>query len=77
MTASIDDHRALPETATHKVATKTGDDTQESPTKKRKIGLTLAQKQAMIDNLQMESRLSARSEPPVQLLTPKRSHEAR
>ncbi|KAH8905595.1 hypothetical protein BR93DRAFT_929863 [Coniochaeta sp. PMI_546] len=61
MTASIDDHRALPETATHKVATKTGDDTQESPTKKRKIGLTLAQKQAMIDNLQMEITKRART----------------
>lgn len=56
MTASQHDYLALAEEGTQKVATKTGDETHESPTKKRKIGLTLAQKQAMIDDLQMESR---------------------
>lgn len=29
---------------------------QRSPIKRRRIGLTLAQKQALIDNLQLESR---------------------
>ena len=39
-----------------KVATKTEQDaSQESPRKRRKVGITIAQKQALIDNLQLES----------------------
>jgi hypothetical protein len=56
LTASTGDDVAPPETATQKVATKTGDETEESPAKKRKVGLTLDNKQRLIDNLQAESR---------------------
>lgn len=38
------------------VPTKTGSSTEESPRKRRKIGITLTQKQALIDNLQLESK---------------------
>ncbi|KAB5536576.1 Borealin N terminal-domain-containing protein [Coniochaeta sp. 2T2.1] len=57
---TTDDH--APETATQRVATKGGDEIQESPTKKRKVGvgLTLAKKQALIDNLQLEVTERAR-----------------
>lgn len=42
---------------TQKVATKTDDDASgESPRKRRKVNITLAQKQALIDNLQLESK---------------------
>ena len=54
-TATTTDDYA-PETATQKIATKGEDEIHESPTKKRKVGagLTLAKKQALIDNLQLE-----------------------
>lgn len=44
-----------------KVPTKSGSPTasEESPYKKRKTGITLAQKQALIDNLQLESMSAA------------------
>lgn len=39
-----------------KVPTKEGNpQAQESPLRRRKAGITLAQKQALIDNLQLES----------------------
>lgn len=43
------------------VPTKTGSPTtsEESPCKKMKTGITLAQKQALIDNLQLESMFPA------------------
>lgn len=47
--------------ATQMVATKTEEDTsRESPRKRRKVGITIAQKQALIDNLQLESRCPIR-----------------
>lgn len=43
------------------VATKTDEGpSMESPRKRRKVGITIAQKQALIDNLQLESRSSIR-----------------
>ncbi|EON96805.1 hypothetical protein UCRPA7_7629 [Phaeoacremonium minimum UCRPA7] len=42
------------------VPTKTGSPTEESPRKRRKIGITLTQKQALIDNLQLEITERAR-----------------
>lgn len=53
-----------------KIPTKSGDDgTQQSPLKKRKIGLTLAQKQALIEDLQLESQLSLTPENRIATLT--------
>jgi hypothetical protein len=48
-----DDHNAMD--AVDQINTTTGGDSAESPRKKRKIGITLAQKQVLIDNLQLES----------------------
>lgn len=45
--------------------------THESPSKRRKVGLTLAQKQALVDNLQLEgTRFQRLSLVIVALLTP-------
>lgn len=41
-------------TTTTTMATKT----KESPSKRRKVGVTIAQKQALIDNLQLEGEFS-------------------
>lgn len=57
--ASRDDYTANND-ATQRVATKMGDESGESPRKKRKVDITLAQKQALIDNLQLESESSGR-----------------
>lgn len=46
-----------------KIPTKSGeDDTQQSPSKKRKMGLTLVQKQALIEDLRLESQSNLASE---------------
>jgi hypothetical protein len=42
------------QTMSAKSPTKMGEDSQESPRKRRKLGVTLAQKQALMDNLQLE-----------------------
>ncbi|KAK5654948.1 hypothetical protein OQA88_6705 [Cercophora sp. LCS_1] len=47
--------------ASQKVPTKTGEEaSQESPFKKRKVGITAAQKQALIENIQLEITERAR-----------------
>jgi hypothetical protein len=55
--AVTEDQVAPSETATQHIATKGGDEMEESPTKRRRIGLTLAKKQTLIDNLQQEGML--------------------
>ncbi|KAK3936314.1 Borealin N terminal-domain-containing protein [Diplogelasinospora grovesii] len=58
--ASNEDH-TTDDMAGQKVPTKTGSPTaQESPTKKRRTAITVAQKQALIDNLQLEITERAR-----------------
>ncbi|KAK3330856.1 Borealin N terminal-domain-containing protein [Apodospora peruviana] len=47
-------------TTSQRVPTKTNSSGQESPHKKRKTGISLAQKQALIDNLQLEITERAR-----------------
>jgi hypothetical protein len=45
-----------------KIPTKTGDaEPNESPLKKQRVGITLAQKQALIDNLQLESTFASKT----------------
>ena len=41
--------------ADQQIPTKTGA-SEESPAKRRKVGITLSQKQALIDNLQLERK---------------------
>ena len=56
-TMSIDEPTTR-DIASQKVPTKTGTPSrEESPLKKRKTNMTLAQKQALIENLQLESAL--------------------
>lgn len=51
-------------TMSQKVPTKVGSpQTQESPFKKRRVGITLAQKQALIENLQLESMFTPQESP--------------
>lgn len=76
MIASTDDNVAPSKSATQKVATKSGDETDESPAKRRKVGLTLDNKQRLIDNLQAESMFT-RPELPLQELTSRTSHGTR
>ena len=40
-----------------KIPTKPDNSMEPSPAKKRKVGISLSQKQALIDNLQLESEL--------------------
>ena len=49
--------------ASQKIPTKGGSPhPQESPSKRQRVGITLAQKQALIDNLQLESMYAAQEE---------------
>ena len=43
-----------------KIPTKPDSSMEPSPAKKRKVGVSLSQKQALIDNLQLESELLQR-----------------
>ena len=53
-----DDEGPTRNMASQKVPTKSGTPSlEESPLKKRKLNFTAAQKQALIDNLQLESAL--------------------
>jgi len=54
--ASSDDHEIHTDDEVQQIATKSGSPAaMENPTKKRRTGITPAQKQALIDNLQLES----------------------
>ncbi|KAL8294087.1 hypothetical protein RB601_001582 [Gaeumannomyces tritici] len=61
---TADDTPGTPETADERIPTKSGSPvrtpTRGSPIKRRKIGISLAQKQALIDNLQLEVTERAR-----------------
>ena len=49
--------------ASQKIPTKGGSPhPQESPSKRQRVGITLAQKQALIDNLQLESMYAAQED---------------
>lgn len=53
-----DDEPTTPNVAGQKVPTKSGTPSRdESPLKKRKLNFTAMQKQALVDNLQLESAL--------------------
>lgn len=58
--ASASDHgNTAHDTAAQKVATKTHDaHSEHSPRKRQKTGISMAQKQALVDNLQLESRFA-------------------
>jgi hypothetical protein len=55
-TGPVDDHENAPELPTQTVPTRTGDETTESPRKRRKVGLAPHVKTALINNLQIESK---------------------
>ena len=63
---SVEDENTQDITMGQKVPTKTGSPSasQESPHKKRKTGITITQKQALIDNLQLESTSPAKKRAP-------------
>lgn len=57
-----DDEQYAVDMTSQQVPTKGGSPhPQESPSKRQRVGITLAQKQALIDNLQLESKLLAQA----------------
>jgi hypothetical protein len=54
------EERTAIDMASQKVPTKGGD--QDSPIRRKKMRITLAQKQALIDNLQLERKFARKKE---------------
>lgn len=52
--SEVDDAPNMIPTTTTTTTTTTATKSEESPSKRRKVGVTIAQKQALIDNLQLE-----------------------
>jgi hypothetical protein len=74
---SNDDQFAV-DMASQKIPTKGGSPHfQESPSKRQRVGITLAQKQALIDNLQLESTCSAQNRERERDANELRSHRTR
>jgi len=61
--SAVDDFDAI-ETTGQKVPLNNAQGESESPRKKRRVGITHAQKQALIDNLQLESESLTCAWPP-------------